>query len=178
MQRRAFLGSALSVATLAGCLGDGSTESPGTATPTDEPPSTATASPTEAATSSPTQTASPTPTATAAPTTPDLENAVDVQVKIKSFEPVRVRIDPGMSVRWVNDAPYCHDITSAQFHDTAAEWDYYSGRICGGYRKFYTFEEPGVYEYFSEFRGGRDTMCGAVLVGDVNLDQPLPCEDA
>lgn len=36
------------------------------------------------------------------------------------------------------------------------------------------FEEPGVYEFYCSV-SGKETTCGAVLAGDVELAGSLPC---
>ncbi|MFB6169059.1 MAG: plastocyanin/azurin family copper-binding protein, partial [Haloferacaceae archaeon] len=82
----------------------------------------------------------------------------------------------GNDRRVVNRDGYPHDVKSATFHDTAAAWDYESSDLGQGDTATHTFDEAGVYEYYCTIHG-RNTMCGAVLVGDVSLDATLPCED-
>ncbi|MFB6353392.1 MAG: plastocyanin/azurin family copper-binding protein [Halobacteriales archaeon] len=107
-------------------------------------------------------TASPTPTTTT------------VEMVNTTFDPERVAVTPGTTVEWVNRDGYGHDVTAAQFHEVAAEWSF-SQSVAGGGSTTYTFEEPGVYEYYCSIHG-RSQMCGVVLVGDVSLDRDLPCE--
>ncbi|MFB6303146.1 MAG: plastocyanin/azurin family copper-binding protein [Haloferacaceae archaeon] len=98
-----------------------------------------------------------------------------VEMRDTSFDPVRLSVAPGTTVEWINRDGYAHDVTSAQFHDTATSWDYESGDLGQGETATHTFEESGVYEYYCTIHG-ETRMCGAVLVGDVSLDKDLPCE--
>lgn len=91
-----------------------------------------------------------------------------------TFDPERVSVEPGTTVRWVNQDSYGHDVTAAKFHDSAADWSF-SETLGGGESTTYTFEDAGIYEYYCTIHG-ESNMCGVVLVGDVTLDQDLPCE--
>lgn len=146
---------------LAGCGGGGGDDS-GDGTATDTPTATETATATPTAT--PTETASGTVSA-------------DETVELQSlaFEPTRVEVDPGTSVGWVNRESTSHDVTSAQFHDAAASWDFSADLPSEGSTATHTFESEGIYEYECTIHG-QDSMCGAVLVGDVSLEDDLPCE--
>lgn len=99
-----------------------------------------------------------------------------VEMENTAFVPERLSIEPGTTVEWVNRDGYPHDVQSAQFHDTAASWNHYSGNLGEGDTSEFTFDADGVYEYYCTIHGRR-SMCGAVLVGDVSLDRALPCED-
>jgi len=91
-----------------------------------------------------------------------------------AFNPVRAFVDPGTTVRWVNEDSAAHDVTSAQFHDAAESWDFSKG-LSGGASVSYTFESAGVYEYYCTIHG-RSSMCGVIVVGDASLSDDLPCE--
>ena len=91
-----------------------------------------------------------------------------------AFNPVRAFVDPGTTVRWVNEDSAAHDVTSAQFHDAAESWDFSQG-LSGGASVSYTFESAGVYEYYCTIHG-RSSMCGVIVVGDASLSDDLPCE--
>lgn len=75
---------------------------------------------------------------------------------------------------WQNGDSANHRVVSVQFDDTAACWQFRSQSLRSGDSVVYTFDSEGVYEYFCRIHG--KGMCGAVLVGDVTLGQPLPCE--
>lgn len=91
-----------------------------------------------------------------------------------AFEPLKASVAPGTTVQWTNQDSFAHTITSAQFHDTAADWEF-DTEIAAGETASRTFDDSGIYEYYCTIHG-RGTMCGAVLVGDVTLDEDLPCE--
>lgn len=98
-----------------------------------------------------------------------------VEMVDTSFDPVRVSVDTGTAVEWVNEDGVEHDVTAAKFHDSAADWDF-STALAAGERATHTFESAGVYEYYCTIHG-EGTMCGAVLVGGAALDASLPCQD-
>lgn len=112
-----------------------------------------------------------TPTATPPSTA---EPATMVSMLNTSFDPVRASVDPGATVEWVNEDGFAHDVTAAQFHEVAADWQL-SSDVPAGERTSHTFESAGVYEYSCTIHG-KGGMCGAVLVGDASLDDSLPCE--
>lgn len=132
----------------------------------------------EAATPGPTTTATTRATTTEArtETTTYVEEAgATVEMEDTSFVPLRVSVEPGTTVEWVNRDFFGHDVVSIRFHDSAVDWEFQSRTVAEGETVRYTFEEPGVYEYFCEIHGeGR--MCGVVLVGDVTLEEELLCE--
>lgn len=152
---------------LAGCTGsdDAGTEG-GEATPT--------ASPTESATETPTETATETET----PTEPATESASKtVSVLNNYFSPIRISIPPGGEIVWSNEATGAytsHTVTSAKFHESATEWGF-DAETSGGGQVSHTFPEAGIYEYYCTLHGNA-SMCGVVLVGDVALEETLPCE--
>ena len=98
-----------------------------------------------------------------------------VELVNTAFDPVRLSVAPGTKVEWVNKDSYGHDVTSAQFHDVAEQWDFSASLSSSGSTATYTFDSEGIYEYECTIHGS-DTMCGVVLVGDVSLDEDLPCE--
>lgn len=91
-----------------------------------------------------------------------------------SFDPLRLEVKPGATVEWVNEDSFAHDVTSAQFHDVAADWDV-AMNLPAGETVSNTFESEGIYEYYCTIHG-QTSQCGVVLVGDVSLDETLPCE--
>lgn len=111
-----------------------------------------------------------------ATTTPTVAPATVVSMVETSFEPARASVGPGATVEWVNEDGFGHDVTAAQFHDVAADWQL-SSDVPAGQRTSHTFETGGVYEYACTIHG-KGGMCGAVLVGDASLDASLPCEDS
>lgn len=169
---------------LAGCLGgDGSPTPTGTRTdtPTDTPTDTATDATDTPSPGTPTHTQSETPTRTPSETpTPTATPAAVAEVQAtgsNTFDPVRVSVEPGDTVRWTNTTSGTYDshtIVSAQFTDGAADWSM-DVDLDGGEQVARTFDEAGIYEYFCDIHG-EFQMCGVVLVGDVSLSADLPCE--
>lgn len=172
-RRRVLTGASALLVSLAGCAGDGG--SGPTETPTES--STESATPTATPTETPTDTPTPTSTPTETPTPTPSQSGALVETFSNYFDPIRLSIDPGTTVTWENNSSGTYDshtVTSGKFHDKAADWSF-DEQFSGGESLSYTFESAGVYEYYCSIHG-QSTMCGAVLVGDVTLDQDLPCE--
>lgn len=194
MNRRRILTalSAAGAAALAGCSGGGGDGDDGDGTVTDTATATETATPTDTPTPTPTEagttddepsTAGPDPTATATPTptetatatpTPTESAGLTVRIEGFSYNPTRAEVAPGTTVTWVNEGGAPHDVTATTFDSSATDWDL-SERLSGGASTEYTFEEPGIYQYYCTIHGKR-AVCGAVLVGDVSLSSSMPCE--
>jgi plastocyanin len=194
MKRRQVLTAltAAGVSAFAGCSGgggDGDTTPTETATETTTRTDTATETATRTATDegtptgdgtetegpAPTETATATPTETATATPTPTESAgVTVRIEGFSYNPTRVEVSPGTTVTWTNEGGAPHDVTATTFDGSATDWDF-SERLSGGASVEYTFEEPGVYQYYCTIHGRR-AVCGAVLVGDVSSPPSMPCE--
>jgi plastocyanin len=149
MKRRDYLKAvgAGSTPLLAGCTGGG--DGAGEATPT--------------------STATPTTTATTAD-----DDQMEVTMIDTTYDPLEAAVEPGTTVVWANADSFGHDVASAQFSDSAASWDLQTKILQQGEAASYTFEEPGVYEYYCTIHS-RQIMCGVVVVGDVSYDGSLPC---
>lgn len=98
-----------------------------------------------------------------------------VMMQEGTFESVRLSVPTETSVIWRNDDTTDHRIVSVQFHDAAADWHFRSQSLHPGDTVVYTFDDDGVYEYFCRLHG--NAICGAILVGETSLADPLPCED-
>lgn len=101
-------------------------------------------------------------------------SSVTVELKNSSFDPARAAVAVGGTVEWVNEDSYGHDVTSIQFSDGAAPWDY-AESLDGGVSVSRTFDSAGVYEYYCTIHG-EGTMCGVVVVGDTSYSGSLPCQ--
>jgi plastocyanin len=97
-----------------------------------------------------------------------------VSMQFNRFDPVRLSIEPGTTVRWINEDSVGHDIVSGTFDDDASEWSFWRF-LSEGQRAARTFREEGIYQYYSAIHG-RARMCGVVEVGDVEYGGTLPCE--
>lgn len=106
-------------------------------------------------------------------------DAPSVRVNSQGFVPRETGVEVGATVTWTNRAerkvgqePVT--VTAATFHDSAAEWPFDETLEEREQTASHTFEEPGVYEYYSK-GDGKGSFCGVVLVGDASLDGSLPC---
>ncbi|MFC7045450.1 plastocyanin/azurin family copper-binding protein [Halobacteriaceae archaeon GCM10025711] len=110
--------------------------------------------------------------------TPAIEPAATVEMADTSFDPVTVSVDPESFVEWVNRDGISHTVVSDQFSDASVCWTFETEDLGEGDTDRFYFAETGVYEYYCDIHG-RETMCGAVLVGDVEYDETnLPCVEA
>lgn len=122
-------------------------------------------------------TASPTATEGGEMTATPTESEPVVRIPGFEYDPLRLSVEPGTTVEWVNESSTGHDVVSATFHDKAADWSFESDTFGGNESITYTFQEEGVYEYYCSIHG-QSSMSGAILVGDVSLDQQLPSESS
>ncbi|MFB6228911.1 MAG: plastocyanin/azurin family copper-binding protein [Halobacteriales archaeon] len=147
MERRIFLTAttAVTLPFLAGCGGDGDGDG--------EPDTTDGSTPTD--------------------TTAGSGAMETVSMVNTSFDPREASIDVGTTVKWVNNDSFTHDVTSKQFSDGAASWDF-KETVGGGGSVTHTFDSEGVYEYYCTIHG-QSSMCGVIVVGDVSYGGSLPC---
>jgi plastocyanin len=71
------------------------------------------------------------------------------------FEPRTINVQPGTTVRWVNQGKHAHTVTA---HNQS--WD--SGDIAPGQSYSATFKRPGTYTYYCRHHAG---MEGSIVVG-------------
>lgn len=98
-----------------------------------------------------------------------------IEMETDAFDPVRktVALDP--KVVWKNVGSTSHVIDSVRFHDEADDWQFRTQTIRPGDGAVHHFGSEGIYEYYCGLEGRE--MCGAILVGDVSLSEPLRCEE-
>lgn len=97
------------------------------------------------------------------------EGVVEVEIVDGAFVPQRTNIEPGETVEWINNDDSTHSLMSIEGNDFS------SGPIESGETYEHTFDSEGVVIYIDSIEGG-DEMSGAIIVGDVRLDQDLPSE--
>lgn len=97
-----------------------------------------------------------------------------VEITDNTFDPVRKTVSPGTTVVWKNVGTVDHAISSVQFHDVARVGQFRTQPLESGDSAVYAFDQEEIYEYYCRLQG--KDMCGVVLVGDVSLSEPLPCE--
>lgn len=86
------------------------------------------------------------------------ETLVTVRIKNLTFKPAEITVRPGTTVRWVNDDPFSHDVTSGSVvsgrkarqveKSRHPDGRFHSGAYGAGNSFEQTFDEPGVYPYF------------------------------
>jgi len=93
-----------------------------------------------------------------------------VEILDDVFAPLRIKVDGGDTVEWTNNDDTAHRIMSTSGEEISSD------QIEPGETFTHTFDESGVTRYIDSLVGG-DVMCGAVIVGDAELDEPLQCEE-
>jgi plastocyanin len=82
--------------------------------------------------------------------------SVTVEAKDDAFAPATVNIQPGTTVRFVNNGKHAHTVTA-----TNGEFD--SGDLSPGASFTATFLRPGTYKYYCRHHKG---MEGTIVVGE------------
>jgi plastocyanin len=85
-------------------------------------------------------------------------NVVVVRMKDLAFVPSVITVRPGTTVRWVNEDPFAHDVTSGSVvsgrrarqvkRSRTPDGKFRSGAYGKGPAFEHTFTEPGDYPYF------------------------------
>jgi plastocyanin len=98
----------------------------------------------------------------AQPRTSQPTTTVTVGAYDNRFEPQRINVQPGTTVRWVNYGLHAHTVTANN-----DSWD--SGDIQPGASYSATFKRPGTYYYYCRHHT-QDRMQGVVVVGSSGDD--------
>lgn len=91
------------------------------------------------------------------------------------FDPIRLQLPVGAGVRWVNESSSSITLTSSRYSDDAQSWSLSESVAPDQESSTITFSEAGIYHYHDVIKT-RDQMCGAIVVGEVSDEAPLPCE--
>jgi plastocyanin len=85
-------------------------------------------------------------------------DVVVVRIKNLAFVPSVITVRPGTTVRWINEDPFAHDVTSGSVvsgrrarqvkRSRTPDGRFRSGAYGGGGAFEQTFTEPGDYPYF------------------------------
>ncbi len=91
-------------------------------------------------------------------------------MKDNDFVPPAIRINPGTTVRWVNQGRSAHDILPAdETQDFGSPFGVTADEFEPGDEYEFSFDAPGVYRYYCSLHGSKTVgMIGEVVVGDVD----------
>ncbi len=123
----------------------------GGSTPTAQATST-----TQATQQPPTATAQITGQPTAQPTNTPAPQTQNVSILNLAFTPREITIRQGDTVRWTNNDPYAHTVTSAGNFD--------SGSLAQGQTFQFTFNTPGTYDYICSIHPPQYMPAGRIIV--------------
>ena len=84
---------------------------------------------------------------------------VSAEIKLFSYQPATLQVEPGTTVTWTNQDGIEHSVTSGEPGDPTDAFD--SGFFTQGQTFSHTFTEPGTYPYFCR---RHESMQGAVEV--------------
>src|SRR5210317_2637765 len=98
-----------------------------------------------------------------------------IRVVDDEFSPKVIRVEPGTTVIWESGGANDHNVIASDGSWQAISSDYFEyGIITKGDQYEYTFDEPGVYEYYCPYHGTNNKgMVGTVIVGDVEYSAPV-----
>lgn len=102
------------------------------------------------------------------------EDAEVIEVTNDGFSTQRIEVDPGTTVAWENHLDREAEVASQTFDDGATEWEFDETIDPDSFVE-HTFEDDGVYQFWESIMS-QFNACGAVLVGDVDHDESMPCE--
>lgn len=92
-----------------------------------------------------------------------------IEMDENAFVPVRINVEQGEEVTWENNDDTTHRVVSSEGEEFSSE------QLEPGETYSHTFRSEGVTRYFDSIQG-EGQMCGAVIVGDAELTEPLPCD--
>lgn len=98
------------------------------------------------------------------PPTQDELDVVEVTIRNAAFVPHELTIRVGQTVRWNNDDPLFHTITSGRPGDPDAGALFNSGDLIPFDSFQHTFNEPGTFLYFSKYDQDRPAMVDASII--------------
>jgi plastocyanin len=90
--------------------------------------------------------------------------SVTVKIENSAFSPLEVTIRVGETVRWTNDDPVYHTVTSGNPDDADAGALFDSDDLIPFDSFTHQFNEAGEFAYFSKWDRGRPGMVGAKVI--------------
>ncbi|MFQ5354458.1 MAG: plastocyanin/azurin family copper-binding protein [Thermodesulfobacteriota bacterium] len=98
-------------------------------------------------------------------------DVVVVRISGLAFTPAEIVVSPGTTVRWINDDPFAHDVTSGSVvegrrarqvaESRLPDGKFHSGAYGKGHGFEFTFKNAGTYPYFCTIH---PIMTGSVSV--------------
>ncbi|MCH1415444.1 MAG: right-handed parallel beta-helix repeat-containing protein [Candidatus Actinomarina sp.] len=103
------------------------------------------------------------------------EEPLVIRIVDDEFSPKVINVPVGSTVIWESGGSNNHNVIASDGSWQAISSDYFEyGIITKGDQYEYTFEEPGVYEYYCPYHGTNNKgMVGTVIVGDVEYSAPV-----
>mgnify|MGYP003765158727 CR=1 FL=1 len=95
---------------------------------------------------------------------PAPSDVVEVKIRNAAFVPHEVTIQVGQTVRWDNEDPLFHTITSGRPGDPDAGALFDSGDLIPFDSFEHTFTTPGTFLYFSKYDQNRPSMVDARII--------------
>src|SRR6056300_2098063 len=98
-----------------------------------------------------------------------------IRIVDDEFSPKVINVPVGSTVIWESGGANNHNVIASDGSWQAISSDYFEyGIITKGDQYEYTFDEPGVYEYYCPYHGTNNKgMVGTVIVGDVEYSAPV-----
>ena len=98
------------------------------------------------------------------------EGSLVIRIVDDEFSPKVINVPVGSTVVWESGGSNNHNVIASDGSWQAISSDYFEyGIITKGDQYEYTFDEPGIYEYYCPYHGTNNKgMVGTIVVGDVD----------
>jgi len=103
------------------------------------------------------------------------EGSLIIRIVDDEFSPKVINVPVGSTVVWESGGSNNHNVIASDGSWQAISSDYFEyGIITKGDQYEYTFDEPGIYEYYCPYHGTNNKgMVGTIIVGDVEYTAPV-----
>ena len=103
------------------------------------------------------------------------EGSLVIRIVDDEFSPKVINVPVGSTVVWESGGSNNHNVIASDGSWQAISSDYFEyGIITKGDQYEYTFDEPGIYEYYCPYHGTNNKgMVGTIIVGDVEYSAPI-----
>ena len=97
------------------------------------------------------------------------EGSLVIRIVDDEFSPKVINVPVGSTVVWESGGSNNHNVIASDGSWQAISSDYFEyGIITKGDQYEYTFDKPGIYEYYCPYHGTNNKgMVGTIIVGDV-----------